>query len=372
MRGRTVTILSSLGLAATLLLAPRAMAQLESPSPCCAKICNEDGTSTRCGPLTPLDANEGTELLAGCIDVGPLACVGGQVLSQDDMQLTEGCACLLIAPDLCLNIDLPPGELGSTQTAEACTANAVAACKNGGIFITEPDPECPGGCDPACTGGQVCEDGTCVCPAGTTDCSGTCIDTSGDEANCGGCGNACAASETCENGVCTPPACDPACTGGQVCDDGTCVCPAGTTDCGGTCIDTSGDEANCGGCGNACAAGETCEGGVCTPPGCDPACTGGQVCDDGTCVCPAGTTDCGGTCIDTSGDEANCGGCGIACGAGETCENGVCVAPPPTCKVTGETCESKSECCAGLQCVDAGQDPNETHKRCSKGAKPRR
>jgi hypothetical protein len=41
------------------------------------------------------------------------------------------------------------------------------------------------------------------------------------------------------------------------------------------------------------------------------------------CVCDTGLTRCGGTCIDTSSDNANCGGCNQACAG--TCDSSRCV-----------------------------------------------
>lgn len=35
-------------------------------------------------------------------------------------------------------------------------------------------------------------------------------------------------------------------------------------------------------------------------------------------------TICGGQCVDTTSDPANCGTCGLACASGETCSNGQC------------------------------------------------
>ncbi|RMH40294.1 MAG: hypothetical protein D6689_14200 [Deltaproteobacteria bacterium] len=57
------------------------------------------------------------------------------------------------------------------------------------------------------------------CPAGQSDCGGTCVDLATSEAHCGACGAACAPGETCQNGYCCP-------TGTELCAD-QCV-PAGT------------------------------------------------------------------------------------------------------------------------------------------------
>jgi hypothetical protein len=45
---------------------------------------------------------------------------------------------------------------------------------------------------------------------------------------------------------------------------------------------------------------------------------------NGKC-CPAGQLNCGGACVDTSSDTANCGGCGRACAVRLLCVSGLCV-----------------------------------------------
>jgi len=87
----------------------------------------------------------------------------------------------------------------------------------------EPEPEPDPGAGPTPPPGASC-------PAGQTDCSGTCADTASDESHCGACGNACAGGETC---------------------------------CGGTCRNLQTDNANCGTCGTACTGGKTCKSGAC-------------------------------------------------------------------------------------------------------------
>ncbi len=82
--------------------------------------------------------------------------------------------------------------------------------------------------------------------------------------------------------------------------------------CGGTCVNTNTDNANCGTCGEVCdtGAGESCTNGLC---------------------CPTGQTNCGGTCVNVNTNNAHCGGCAGTTGAdvcdtnaGETCQNGTC------------------------------------------------
>ena len=86
--------------------------------------------------------------------------------------------------------------------------------------------------------------------------------------------------------------------------------------------------------GNACTQVDLCQAGVCVgaiPVVCAQAdrCHLPGACDPTTGACtsparPAGATDCGGACVDTASDPANCGGCGLACAAGETCASGTC------------------------------------------------
>jgi hypothetical protein len=58
------------------------------------------------------------------------------------------------------------------------------------------DFDCPPGT------GQICQDGSCACPAGEATCDGTCVDLETDGANCGACDNACDTGE-CTHGACT-------------------------------------------------------------------------------------------------------------------------------------------------------------------------
>ncbi len=130
-----------------------------------------------------------------------------------------------------------------------------------------------------------------------------------------------------------------------------CVNPAPEpcTECGGKCVDTNLDPANCGACGKQCGA--------------------GQLCTNGACVmqaCVSGTTSCSGKCVDTTIDPANCGGCGTMCMTGEFCRSSMCT---PQCPAPYAVC--------GASCVDRQVDRANcgacgttcaTGERCQSGA----
>jgi hypothetical protein len=144
------------------------------------------------------------------------------------------------------------------------------------------------GVRPGVDAGPGTDGGPGGCGVGVTECSGVCVDTRYDPANCGGCGVACAA--------------------GQVCNLGTCSgsCGLGTVECGGGCVDTDIDPLNCGDCGIACGTGEFCASGACV------------------LSCPGGTTECGASCVDVSSSVSHCGMCGNACPSGQACFDGLC------------------------------------------------
>ncbi len=98
------------------------------------------------------------------------------------------------------------------------------------------------------------------------------------------------------------------------------ACAPGLTDCGGVCVATCCDNANCGACGNVCPSGQTCFEGICG-------------CPSGLC-CEAGETVCDGTCVATCCNNDHCGACGNTCPAGLTCFEGVCDCPSGTCGPT--------------------------------------
>jgi hypothetical protein len=157
----------------------------------------------------------------------------------------------------------------------------------------------------------------------------------------------CAKDGTCPGGFdCTP---DKTCVSAPSCGD--------RTDCGGTCVDTTSDETNCGACGAVCQAGFfTCCDSVCVGTttssqncgACGRTCPGSLSCIDGTCGCPGGQVVCEETsCVDESTDPNNCGGCGVRCGANAVCNGGACACDP-----------TYTLCGAGTGCVDETSDAN--------------
>jgi hypothetical protein len=148
---------------------------------------------------------------------------------------------------------VPPGGEGDCHvTCGECSHNCMQTCQD----TCRPEPYT-----------QSC------CDSSETCCSGKCVNTRSDSANCGACGHAC--------------------TRGRICNHGVCGCPPGLTLCGNDCVDLSGNQDNCGACGVACPNGICCAG------------TCGTLCNDGTC-CPRGQ---------------HCCGNGHCCPAGQPCCN---------------------------------------------------
>lgn len=148
-------------------------------------------------------------------------------------------------------------------------------------------------------------------------------------------------------GMIGPAACvsDSNATGGDAGGDAT-SCPSPEILCGTTCVDTSRDPLNCGGC--------------------NAACDGGTVCNAGTCAasCPSPEIACSGSCVDTSRDSQNCGTCGKACGAHMQCANSAC-APV--------LCSANADCDDGIECngVEMRSDLVEREQVWLRGRLPR-
>jgi expansin (peptidoglycan-binding protein) len=92
---------------------------------------------------------------------------------------------------------------------------------------------------------------------------------------------------------------------------------------GGSLMSTGGSGAMSGAGGSA---GQGATGGSMTDPCATVKCGTGQTCSNGTCMCMTGTL-CSGSCIDTTADANNCGGCGTKCDSGGACVDSKCVNP---------------------------------------------
>jgi hypothetical protein len=296
--------------------------------------------ATFCGSC--INACKGGEVCAAgscqssCPDELALVCAGACVDARNDPRHCGACdqACEGATP-LCQSGQCVAGCDAGGPTPTAC---------NGSCTSLAADTKNCGACGKACLAGQVCSQGSCAgsCASPLKECCGACVDVTTDALHCGDCGSCDPNTVTSRNCVAQ----------GLKCSGGTCVarCPAGTTDCGGSCVDVTKDAKNCGACGTLCVAGEVCASGVCTTGGCqagltacgtscvdlasDPkncgecatSCNPGKVCSAGVCttLCAPGLTACNAACVDLTNDPQNCGACATKCLAGQVCSQSAC------------------------------------------------
>ncbi|AKV00053.1 Tryptophan synthase alpha chain [Labilithrix luteola] len=200
-----------------------------------------------------------------------------------------------------------------------CNAQLNADCDgipDNGCEVQLDTPMNCGGCGIRCADGEPCKGGKCGCPPPLKNCGGSCVDTTSDDYNCGKCGETCTLSGG-------PPEAYYGCVNSQ-CDQ--IKCQARKLDCdhdlklpdsNGCEISTDHpDDANCGGCGIACPAGVHCT---------------FQTAEMAySCGCPPGMQDCTGTCVDVASELENCGACGRQCAplnlpfTGQMCNGGEC------------------------------------------------
>jgi hypothetical protein len=210
----------------------------------CADTASDEAHCGSCDNRCPSDAS----CRAGaCACPGALTACGDQCVDTlQDERNCGACGQACVSTQTCESgqCQCPGGtELCASTQLTVVDGNVSAGAGAQSCVNTQSDAQHCGGCGNACTGGQICDQGSCECPAGQTLCNGTCADTSSSLANCGSCGNAC--------------------TGGQTCSAGACACPSGQTFCGGTCVDLQSDSAHCGSCDVACSLGQGCASGVC-------------------------------------------------------------------------------------------------------------
>jgi hypothetical protein len=150
--------------------------------------------------------------------------------------------------------------------------------------------------------------------------SAACIDVSADVANCGLCGLDCVATnrgDRCIAMQCSCGAFSIGCTGQ---DNSTC-CPVAPDGRAQRCANLGRDFGDCGECGRACDSTQAnrCEGGSCRC-GLDGSLCEGTEAD----LCCVDLFDVA-SCVDTTRDDLNCGGCNRRCGAFENCVDGECI-----------------------------------------------
>jgi hypothetical protein len=159
------------------------------------------GTATSCGCTSCTDCS----MQNGWYDVGATyACCSGndRCTCQNQEFRTFSCA-----GTTCM------ASITSTQVVRT----GCATCNDGNMCTTD---SCSGGtCGAAsicagttascgctscvsCTGGMTCQSGSCACPSGQNNCSGTCRDLQTDELSCGTCGRVCPPGSTCNGGSC--------------------------------------------------------------------------------------------------------------------------------------------------------------------------
>lgn len=175
-----------------------------------------------------------------------IACGDACADTQSDTRHCGKCDQRCAATQLCSagSCECPSGTELCGSVTLALADNAVTGVSSQQACVdTRSDAQHCGRCGNVCSGGQICDQGSCACPLGLTLCGGRCLDTQSSLQNCGSCGTACG--------------------GGQVCDGGNCECPAGQALCDGSCFDTQTDNAHCGSCTVKCGLGQGCGGGSC-------------------------------------------------------------------------------------------------------------
>ena len=352
----------------------------------------------------------------------PSSCAAGWANCSNDPQ--TGCETDVSVPEHCGACDVQCGGATPICTASGCSSGCPAQAPDlctGTCVDTQSSAKHCGQCGNACAtdvehAEPVCDHGGCgfACNSGYRECSGVCVDTETDAANCGSCGRPCGDGMSCRDGTCVCPAGSHDCAGSCVddgsvdscgvsctpcrttvahssatCDAGSCgfTCDALYTRCRDVCVDTLSDPANCGKCGTSCSGGERCVAGFCVCPlgthdcsgscvsnislsscgllACDSPCpgpvsgSGTPTCDGLACGirCTSGTL-CSKACVDTDTDTSHCGSCSTVCTAGKRCVSGSCECPSGTHSCPSGCVSDSSDASCGSSCNPCPQPTN--------------
>lgn len=269
-------------------------------------ICN-DGYSDVCPDGCAFTATDdrncgkcGSECLPG------QQCVGGKCQLVNSDQCPGGCPPNddLLARWCC---DGQCKDLGNdvdncALCSRACTRGKKPTCCSGYCRDISSDPRHCGGCFKPCPTQGICHAGRCrdACPQPLKQCGETCYRPQTEL-----CCNGRVVAKTDlqhDNDHCSanPERCGVRCPPGTACTNGRC-CPEGQGFCGGSCVDTTSDNAHC-----------------------------GSQCEE--CNSSLAPECCGGECTNIGLNEEHCGACFNKCKPGEFCRFGECVCP------LGETC----------------------------------
>jgi Stigma-specific protein, Stig1 len=251
---------------------------------------------------------------------------------------------------------IPPPPCSGTMCSGRCVS-------------TDVDPANCGMCDHPCKQGQACVKGMCACPAGQTACNGACVDTQIDGLNCGMCDHICggvitgsssassgtgggggaggAGGSTSSNSASSSSASSSA--SGSTSTSSASSSSSSSASGSSSSSSSSGGMGGAGGAGGATSSGSSSGTGGAGGSGDE-----GFFCRGGMCVstCTAPLTPCGRSCVDTMVDAINCGSCGHGCGFGETCKDGLCkcTAAPYTCGCVDPSVDELNCGACGVAC----------------------
>lgn len=320
-------------------------------------------TESHCGSCAPCSGTlkcYGGKCTSLVCNADEADCDGNNSVCETSLRSVDDCGSCGNACGSPANAAVSCSTGNCVQTCNSGFANCDNALSNGCETNIRTNTNC-GACGTTCTYANAttsCTSGTCqltTCTSGFGDCNGNAADGCEQRLNttthCNGCGTACTranATPTCSSGSCQVSSCN---SGFGNCDGNA------ANGCE-TNLQTSAQH--CNGCGQGCTSNFSCQAGrcVCTS---DSNCGSGQVC-------------CGGACVSTGSDEANCGGCGRACASNQTCCSGSCKtlsSDRSNCGSCGNQCDSDdTNTCSNGQCRCSGDPPCSGLSRCcSSGCK---